>query len=91
MKKMTNKLRIPFLSEYDPATSAEGALDPLGLYAIADSLARRLVPGVRERMSRPRFLTTMAVGAFLTRGFDEGIVAKDGESEPSMVYEWHVV
>jgi len=48
---------LPLLSEADPAATSEGSLDPLGLYAIADSLAGRLVPGLRERMTHPRFLT----------------------------------
>jgi len=87
---MTN-IHFPKLSDYDPVTSAEGALDPLGLYAIADSLAMRLVPGMRERMSHPRFLTAMAVGNGFTRQYDEDVLAADGQSEPYIVYEWHVV
>lgn len=82
---------LPTLSEYDPVTHSEGALDPLGLYAISDSLATKLVPGIRERMSHPRFLTAMAAGAFVTREFAEDEVAKDGQSEPWMVYEWYIV
>ena len=53
---------------YDPIGSSEGSLDPLGLYLIADQLAMKLVPGVRERMLRVRFLTAMAVGALVTEG-----------------------
>lgn len=71
---------LPKLSEYDPVTSAEGALDPLGLYAIADSLAVRLVPGIRERMSHPRFLTAIAVGNVITRLYDDDVLAADGQS-----------
>lgn len=82
---------LPTLTEYDPVTHSEGALDPLGLYAIADSLATKLVPGVRQRMSHPRFLTAMAAGAFVTRDFEDDEVATDGQSEPWMVYEWYVV
>ena len=84
-------IHFPKLSEYDPFKGAEGALDPLGLYTIADRLAMRLIPGIRERMSHPRFLTAMAVGTVLTRDFDEDFLAADGQSEPYMVYEWHVV
>lgn len=85
------KSTIPYVSEYDPAYTSEGSLDPLGLYPIADRLATTLVPGVRERMSHPRFLTSMAVGSVICSdfGFDE--IAKDGVSEPWMVYEWYVV
>lgn len=84
-------IQFPNLTDYDPIKSAEGALDPLGLYAIADNLAVKLVPGIRERMSHPRFLTAMAVGAAINRDFDEETLAADGQSEPYMVYEWHAV
>jgi hypothetical protein len=79
------------LSDYDPVTSAEGPLDPLGLYAIADSLAIRLIPGMRERMLHPRFPTAMAVGNVFTRQYDVDVLAADGQSEPYFDYEWHVV
>lgn len=82
---------LPTLSSYDPTTSSEGALDPVGLYAIADALALKLVPGIRERMSHPRFLTSMAVGALITRSYDADELAADGQTEPWMVYEWHIV
>lgn len=84
-------IHLPKLSAYDPFTGSEGAIDPLGLYTIADRLAMRLVPGTRERMSHPRFLTAMAVGATLTRDLNEDDLALDGQSEPYIVYEWHVV
>lgn len=84
-------INLPTLTEYDPITHSEGALDPLGLYAISDSLATKLVPGIRERMSHPRFLTAMAAGAFVTREFEDDQIAVDGKSEPWMVYEWYVV
>ena len=84
-------INLPQLTDYDSVKSAEGALDPLGIYAIADNLAIRLVPGIRERMSHPRFLTAMAAGSIITRDFDEELTAADGQSEPYMVYEWHAV
>lgn len=84
-------ISLPTLTEYDPITHSEGVLDPLGLYAISDSLATKLAPGVRERMSHPRFLTAMAAGAFITREFEKDQVAADGQSEPWMVYEWYIV
>ena len=43
---------FPFLTKYDPPGSSEGTLDPLGLYLLADQLATKLVPAVRERMLR---------------------------------------
>lgn len=84
-------IQLPNLTDYDPVKSAEGALDPLGLYSIADNLAVKLIPGIRERMSHPRFLTAIAVGAAINRDFDEDLLAADGQSEPYMVYEWHAV
>jgi len=84
-------ISLPRFSDYDPAASAEGSIDPLGLYAIADSLALQLIPGIRERMIHPRFLTAMAAGNVVTRDFDEDMLAADGQTEPYLVYEWHVV
>jgi hypothetical protein len=81
----------PLLTEADPITSSEGSIDPLGLYAIADSLGVKLAPGVRERQSHPRFLTAMAVGDVICSPFPEDTVARDGVSEPWQVYEWYFV
>lgn len=81
---------FPLLSEYDPITSSEGGLDPLGLYSIADALAEKLVPAVRERQKHPRFLTAMAVAADACKGLGDDI-AKDGVSPPWQVFEWYLV
>lgn len=72
----------PYLSEYDESTSSEGSLDPLGLYPISDQLATKLVPGFRERMRHPRYLTTIAAGMVICSEFDEDIVASDDRTEP---------
>ena len=82
---------VPLLSEEDPAVSSEGAIDPLGLYTIADALGSRLAPGVRERQSRPRWLTAIAAGMVLCEDFPEDAVARDEISEPWQVFEWYVV
>lgn len=82
---------LPLLSEKDPVASTEGTLDPLGLFPTADSLANKLVPGVRERQSHPRFLTAMAVSLAVCSEFDEDRVAADGVSEPWQVFEWYMV
>ncbi len=82
---------MPMLSEADPAESAEGSIDPLGIYPIADALASRMVPGVRERQQHPRFLTVVAASLWLCSTFDEEHVAEDGVSEPWQVFEWYVV
>ena len=81
----------PLLSEYDPEVLSEGSLDPLGLYLIADRLATRLIPGFRERMRHPRFLTGIAVGSHVCSTFDEDEIASDDMSPPYQVYEWYVV
>ena len=82
---------LPLLSDADPRVSAEGSIDPLGMYAVADALAVRMIPGVRERQQHPRFLTSIAVSLALTSEFDDENVASDGISEPWQVFEWHVV
>lgn len=82
---------MPLLSEADPKVSAEGSIDPLGMYAIADSLAVRMIPGVRERQTHPRFLTSIAVSLSLCSEFPEDTVASDGVSEPWQVFEWYFV
>lgn len=84
-------LYLPLQSEEDPAVSSEGAIDPLGLYTIADALGTRLAPGVRERQSRPRWLTAIAVGMVVCQEFPPESVADDGVSEPWQVFEWYVV
>ena len=66
---------LPFLTSYDPPGASEGTLDPLGLYQIADQLAVLLVPAVRERMQRIRFLSAMAVGALVTEGLEDNRAA----------------
>ncbi len=80
---------LPLLSEYDTSGKNEGTLDPLGLYAIADELATQLVPAVRERMARVRFLTAMAVGAKVV----EGVAANPRfpQTPPFIVWEWLVI
>jgi len=80
---------MPFLTTYDPAGSSEGTLDPLGLYQIADQLATRLVPAIRERMQRIRFLTVMAIGGLVTEGLDGD--PEQPEAHPFLVWEWLVV
>jgi len=88
---MATRLMVPFLSEKDDAEKSEGGIDPLGLEAIADALGTRLVPGVRERQTHPRYLTAMAVGLAVCERFDEGVFAADGVSEPWQVFEWYLV
>lgn len=83
-------MTLPYLSSYHTLENSQGTLDPLGLYTIADRLALQLVPGFRERMSHPRYLTAMAVGAIVCSVFDDDELAKDEISPPWQVYEWYV-
>jgi len=80
---------FPFITKYDPPGSSEGTLDPLGLYLLADQLATELVPAVRERMLRIRFLTAMTVGSLVTEGVEHN--PRHPETPPCLVWEWLVV
>lgn len=82
-------MALPFLTAYDPPATSEGTLDPMGLYQIADQLATRLVPAVRERMQRVRFLSAIAIGSLVSEGIDGDPNRPD--SAPSLVWEWMVV
>src|ERR1022692_4142599 len=62
----------------------------MGLAAISDRLADRLVPGVRARMSRLRFVTAIAVGSLACETLGNEIAA-DGISTPSICFEWLVL
>jgi hypothetical protein len=81
----------PLLTDADAAESSEGGLDPLGTESMADTLAVKLIPGVRERQQHPRFLTATAVSLSLCAEFDDEVLARDGVSEPWLVFEWYVV
>ena len=65
---MSSSTLLPLLSELDPSESAEGGTDPLGLYPISDALAVQMVPGVRERQQRVRFLTIIAASLAVASG-----------------------
>ena len=88
---MTVQRFIPRASAFDPAAKSEGSIDPLGLVPIADRLSVRLVPGMRERMKHPRYLTLLSVGASICRDFSADQLAADGISPPIQVYEWYIV
>lgn len=81
---------LPFLTLPDPLVTGEGALDPLGLAMISDRLADQILPGLRARMSRPRFLTAMAVSAAVCENLEDQLSA-DGITPAYLVFEWLVV
>lgn len=82
-------IALPEFTALDPVQSSEGNLDPMGLYQIADQLAVGLIPAVRERMSRIRFLTAMTVGAVVREGLPP--TAQDGATNSYLAWEWLVV
>ncbi|MGE0466425.1 MAG: hypothetical protein AB7P44_08295 [Steroidobacteraceae bacterium] len=82
-------VRTPFLTAYDPIGSTEGTLDPVGVFQIVDQLGTLLVPAVRERMQRVRFLTAMAVGVVVAEGLADDPSRRD--SAPFLVWEWLVI
>ncbi len=81
---------LPFLTLPDPLITGEGALDPLGLSMIGDHLANQILPGLRARMSRPRFVTAIAVSAAVCEGLEDRFAA-DGVTPAYLVFEWLVV
>jgi hypothetical protein len=83
-------LSAPLLSAFDPEVSSEGGVDPFSLSATYERLAERIFPFLTVRMSRPRFLTAMAVGAEVCREFGDQLAA-DGKTPPWLVFEWHVI
>ena len=87
---LANDMNLPILTLPDDKFSGEGALDPLGVATISDRLAEMILPGLRARMSRPRFLTVMAVCAAVCDRIEDQ-VAKDGTTPAYVVFEWLVV
>jgi hypothetical protein len=87
---MSDESILPFLSQFDPPEQAEGSLDPLGLYSVADALGVRLAPGVRERQKMPRYLTLALVG-FVACGEELAVVGDKKQLPAWLVYEWLVV
>ncbi len=84
------ELIAPYLTQADPVTLSDGSLDPLGLYVIADRLALNLVPGFRERMSKPGFFKAIAAGSYICSHFHSKY-AEDQKTPAYLVYEWYVV
>ena len=83
-------LNLPELSAFDPLVEGEGSIDPMGLASISDQLANILVPGLRARMRRVRFVTAMAVGAIACETLTDEIPA-DRISTPAVCFEWLVL
>jgi hypothetical protein len=82
--------QMPRLSAYDPGAVGEGGLDPMGSGAVADRIADRLVPGLRARMSQPRFATLSTVGAVACQGLI-GAATERSDVTADIAFEWLVV
>ncbi len=80
-----------YISDLDPKTSAEGTLDPLGLAPLADRLAQKLAPGVRERQKHPRFLTSVVAGLSLFDEIGRRVDWNEQKVDRWEVFEWLVV
>jgi len=78
---------LPILTAYHTLENSQATLDSLGLYSIADRLAFRLTPNLKERIRHPRYLTAMAVGAVVCSGFSDDELAADEISPLGQVYE----
>ncbi|MGH8318118.1 MAG: hypothetical protein ACREUL_09100 [Steroidobacteraceae bacterium] len=57
---------------------------------IAERLAEEILPGLRARMSRLRFVTAIAVSAAVCEGLQDRY-ASDGVTTPHLVFEWLLV
>lgn len=81
----------PACSVFDPLAQSDVSIDPLGLALVYERLADRMLPGMTVRMRRPRFLTALAVGAFICGEYGPDTVAADGVTPPYLVFEWWIV
>ena len=68
-------MTLPILTLPDPVTTGEGVLDPLGLATIGERLAEQILPGLRARMQRPRFVTAIAACAAVCDGSEDRIAS----------------
>ena len=75
MQSVNRYAFAPLLTQKDEQKSSAGGIDPLGTEPLADALAVKLAPGVRERQRHPRFLTAMAVSLSLCDEFGDEVVA----------------
>ena len=88
---MDSKFSAPACSVFDPLAQSDVSIDPLGLALVYERLADRMLPGMTVRMRRPRFLTALAIGAFICAEYGPDTVAADGVTHPYLVFEWWLV
>lgn len=82
--------QLPTLSKWDPETTGEGSLDPLGMGSIADRIADHLAPGVRARMRDPHFVARIALSAVVVQEFSH-LRSTDGTTRADIAFEWNVL
>lgn len=82
--------QLPHLSAYDPGTSGESGLDPLGFAGTAEALVNEVAPGIRARMSDLRSVTATAVFAHALLPV-AGERTADGTATWDIVAEWMLV
>src|SRR3546814_18703318 len=83
-------LTLPSLTVADPPVAGEGSLDPLGTGALADRIAEQLVPDVRARMRRVRFLTAMEIPSIVSDEVGERFIP-DGRETPPLAFGWMLI
>ena len=67
----------PFLTAYDPSDLPGGSVDPLGFDRGYALLADKILPGLTNVASRPRYFSVMCAGIAIS---DEWAGRRDGES-----------
>ncbi len=88
---MDSMYSAPACSVFDPVIQSDVSIDPLGLALVYERLADRMLPGMTVRMRRPRFMTALAVGAFICAEYGPDTVAADDVTPPYLVFEWWIV
>ena len=63
--KRSDVLPMPFLSAWDPRTTASGSIDPLGALRSFTTIATTLLPGITTITSRVRYLSWVCAGLHL--------------------------
>jgi hypothetical protein len=63
--RTTTTAILPFLTAFDPTDLPGGSLDPLGFDRAYGFLADRILPGLTNVASRPRYLGVLCAGMYL--------------------------
>jgi hypothetical protein len=74
---MNSLICAPACSLYEPVVQSDVSIDAMGRALVCEPLVDRVLPGMTVRMRRPRFLTALAVGAFLFQEHGSDAAAAD--------------